>query len=109
MGVRRGVLDGYGCGLWSRRLFGLTSPEAVRDGHPGGRPRRGEPWAPVVKLATAVRPAHSPAGGPMEGALTTSRSLLDASGRANDLEDTTGAIEAYLAAAEPDEAWDTCG
>ena len=97
---RKGVLDGYR--LWVRDRADIAERHAARTG--------------VIRDAEAVRIGGQRRGvgrvdrdgqGPrraasvtIEGVLTTSRTLLDASGRRAIVEDRSGAIEAYLPEAD---------
>ena len=94
---RTGALDGYR--LWLRdRADVVLAPAATAS--PSASPTAGpSPVAPpVVTIATArVREGREVT---VEGVLTVTTTLLDASGRRTIVEDATGAIEVYLGASD---------
>ena len=114
---RKGALDGYR--LWLRDASDIgtatspgPSPAPTAAVSPGASPSAG----PTPATGTSADPGTNaaPAPGPIalakvrdgalvtvEGTVTISRTLLDASGRRALLEDATGAIELYLV--RPDE------
>jgi len=96
---RKGVLDGYR--LWVRDRADITSvtqPGPASSATPKPSGSAGSGTASVVSIATAR--ARDGKTVTIEGVLTTSRSLLDASGRRAIVEDRSGAIEAYLPEAD---------
>ncbi|HKF85214.1 MAG TPA: lamin tail domain-containing protein [Candidatus Limnocylindrales bacterium] len=98
---RKGVLDGYR--LWIRDRADITSvtqpsPSSSATPKPTRSGGAGAGATSVVSIATAkTRDGGSVT---IEGVLTTTVTLLDASGRRAVVEDRTAAIEAYLPQAD---------
>ena len=102
---RKGALDGYRLWLRDRGDVVITTqpaptPSATPRGGPTPKPSAGAPKPPLMSVRAAL--VHAGQRVTVEGTLTIGTSLLDASGRRTILEDTTAAIEVYLAA--PDAA-----
>ena len=102
---RKGALDGYRLWLRDRGDVVITTqpaptPSATPRGGPTPKPSAGAPKPPLMSVRAAL--VHAGQRVTVEGTLTVGTSLLDASGRRTILEDTTAAIEVYLAA--PDAA-----
>ena len=96
---RKGVLDGYR--LWVRDradIANLSQPGPASSATPKPSGSAGSGSTSVVSIATAR--ARDGKSVTIEGVLTTSRTLLDASGRRAIVEDRSGAIEAYLPEAD---------
>ena len=96
---RKGALDGYR--LWVRDradIAGLTQPGSSPT--PSQTPRPSATPGPNGVRSIAAAQARDGENVTVEGLLTVERTLLDASGRRTIVEDSTGAIEAYLP--EPD-------
>ncbi len=102
----RGTLDGYR--IWLRDAADVTrSPGATPSGSPGASPRStpgaspgpgatpsprpGAPDPPMATIAAALR--LGPGSVTVEGTVTVSSTLLDASGRRSVVQDATGAVE----------------
>ncbi len=98
---RKGALDGYRLWLRDRGDVVITTqpaptPSATPRGGPTPKPSAGAPKPPLMSVRAAL--VHAGQRVAVEGTLTVGTSLLDASGRRTILEDTTAAIEVYLAA-----------
>ncbi len=96
---RKGAFDGYRLWLRDRADVSITatpapSPSPTPRGGPTPKPSDGSPKAMSIAKAL-LREGQTVT---VEGTLTVSTSLLDASGRRTILEDGTAAIELYLAA-----------
>jgi hypothetical protein len=96
---RKGELDGYR--LWVRDradIAGLTQPASSPT--PSQTPRPSATPGPNAVRSIASARSRDGETVTVEGLLTVERTLLDASGRRTIVEDSTGAIEAYLPAAD---------
>jgi hypothetical protein len=96
---RKGVLDGYRLWLRDRAdIAAVSQPGPASSATPKPSGSAGSGSTAVVSIATAK--ARDGKSVTVEGVLTTSRTLLDASGRRAIVEDRSGAIEAYLPEAD---------